>query len=58
MSLPKYDELYAPFLRAISDGQVHDKKHVKAAISSELKLPVSELSDKSEITFESMGIVV
>lgn len=46
MSLPKYDELYAPFLRAISDGQVHDKKHVKAAIISELKLPVSELSEK------------
>ena len=29
MALPKYDELYVPFLTVIKDGQVHVAKVVK-----------------------------
>ena len=29
MSLPKYNELYGPFLKAISDGSIHNLKDIK-----------------------------
>ena len=46
MPLPKYDELYVPFLRAIADGKVHSKKEVCASIISELHLREDDLRER------------
>ena len=46
MSLPKYDELYMPFLRAIADGKKHSKKDVRERIVRELKLSEAELQER------------
>ena len=45
MSVPKYDELYMPFLSAVMDGEVHTIKEVKAAVSSSLHLSEEDLSE-------------
>ncbi len=43
MSIPKYYEMYAPFLRALEDGKVHTIKDVRKRIVAELKLPDADL---------------
>ena len=43
MSLPKYNELYGPFLKAISDGSIHNLKDIKSFIVSLLNISNEEL---------------
>lgn len=38
MSLPKYSELYLPFLTTIQDGAVHSVKEVRDRLASSLHL--------------------
>ncbi len=46
MSLPKYYELYVPFLTAIKDGKVHTKKEVKSRAADFLELSEDERSER------------
>ncbi len=46
MSLPKYYELYIPFLSAISDGKTYSLKEIKESITSQLKLGETELLER------------
>ncbi len=43
MALPKYNELYGPFLKAISDENVHNLKEIKSFIVSLLNISNEEL---------------
>ncbi|MDD6351199.1 MAG: restriction endonuclease [Lachnospiraceae bacterium] len=45
MAIPKYNELYGPFMRAIQDGQVHNLKEIKNAVAKELSLTNEDLSE-------------
>ncbi len=44
MAIPKYNELYASFLRALQDGQEHTVKEVRTAIAQELNLSEEDLN--------------
>lgn len=44
MSLPKYSELYLPFLTTIQDGAVHSVKEVRDRLASSLHLSEDDLS--------------
>lgn len=46
MSIPKYNELYGPFLKAISDGEVHDVKEIKDKVKRSLGLSDDELTKR------------
>lgn len=46
MSVPKYNELYRPFLTAIQDGQVHTIKEVKMAVSHNMGLSEEDLTER------------
>ena len=32
MSVPKYHELYAPFLKTLKDGSIHTMKEIKQSV--------------------------
>ena len=44
MSLPKYSELYLPFLTTIQDGAVYSAKEVRDRLASSLRLSDDDLS--------------
>lgn len=46
MALPKYNELYVPFLKAISDEKIHSIKEIKDYISSFLNIGESEILER------------
>lgn len=46
MAIPKYNELYVPFLRALTDGGVHTLKEIKEAVANALQLTEDELSER------------
>ena len=46
MALPKYNELYVPFLTALIDGNVHALKEIKRSITDTLCLSAEELSER------------
>ena len=46
MAIPKYNELYVPFLRALADGRVHALKEIKESVANELQLSEDELSER------------
>lgn len=46
MSLPKYNELYSPFLAAIQDGMPHNISKVKDAIAEQLQLSEESLAEQ------------
>ena len=46
MALPKYDELYSPFLTVIADGQVHNAKSVASDAAALLHLSTEDLSEQ------------
>lgn len=46
MSLPKYNELYLPFLCAIQDGKLYSMKEVKEAIAKQLQLSEDSLAEE------------
>ena len=46
MSLPKYNELYSPFLAAIQDEMPHNISKVKDAIAEQLQLSDESLAEQ------------
>ncbi len=46
MAVPKYNELYIPFLRALADGKVHTLKEIKETVADALQLTEDELSER------------
>lgn len=46
MALPKYDELYVPFLTVIKDGQLHTAKAVAADVAELLRLSAEDLTEQ------------
>ena len=46
MALPKYDELYVPFLTVIKDGQEHTAKAVASDVAALLHLSPEELAEQ------------
>ena len=46
MAIPKYNELYGPFLKAIADGEVHDVKEIRTVIKELLNLSDDELTER------------
>lgn len=46
VALPKYNELYTPFLTAISDGQPHTAKDVAFAVANHLQLSEDDLTEQ------------
>lgn len=46
MSLPKYNELYSPFLAAIQDGMPHNISKVKDVIAEQLQLSEESLAEQ------------
>ena len=44
MSLPKFSELYLPFLTTIQDGAVYSVKEVRDRLASSLHLSEDDLS--------------
>ena len=47
MPIPKYHELYMPFLSAVIDGEVHTLKEIKSAVSSSLHLSDADLAERT-----------
>lgn len=46
MAIPKYNELYGTFLKAIEDGEVHSVKDIKQSIKQMLNLSEQELLER------------
>ena len=46
MPIPKYHELYAPFLKTLRDGNVHSMKEIKQSVINELHLTETELLER------------
>lgn len=46
MSVPKYHELYAPFLKSLQDGRVHQMKEIKQMVLDQIHLTEAELSER------------
>ena len=44
MSIPKYDELYAPFLRTLQDGETHSVREIRQLLAKQLHLTDEELA--------------
>ena len=46
MSIPKYHELYAPFLKALMDGETHTMKEIKRFVVEQVQLTDEDLSER------------
>lgn len=46
MALPKYNELYVPFLKALNDEKIHSIKEIKDYVSSFLNIGESEILER------------
>lgn len=46
MELPKYYELYVPFLEAVEDGGTHTVKEIKEAVAKKLRLSEESLAQR------------
>ena len=46
MPIPKYYELYMPFLSAVMDGEVHTLKEIKSKVSNSLHLSEADLAER------------
>lgn len=45
MAVPKYHELYAPFLRTLQDGAVHSMKEIKKSVADQMNLTDADLAE-------------
>ena len=36
MPVPKYNEMYAPFLKALADGKIHTTKEVRQFVADQI----------------------
>ncbi len=46
MPVPKYHELYAPFLKTLQDGQIHNMKEIKQAVADQMHLTEADLAER------------
>ena len=46
MTIPKYNELYVFFLRALADGRIHTLKEIKDNVAKILQLSEAELTER------------
>ena len=44
MPVPKYNEMYAPFLKALADGKIHTTKEVRQYIADQMGLTDADMS--------------
>ncbi len=45
MALPKYDEMYIPFLSALQDGQVRPLREIRASIARQMAIGEADLNE-------------
>ena len=45
MAVPKYNEMYAPFLKALADGEIHTTKDVRQFVAEQKGLTDADLSE-------------
>jgi len=45
MAVPKYHELYAPFLRTLKDGEIHNMKEIKQSVIEQAHLTEEDLAE-------------
>ena len=45
MAIPKYYELYAPFLKTLADGGIHSMKEIKQLVVKQLQLSDADLAE-------------
>lgn len=46
MPVPKYHELYAPFLKTLQDGQIHNMKEIKQSVVEQMHLTDADLAER------------
>lgn len=46
MSVPKYHELYAPFLKTLQDGQIHNMKEIRQSVADQMHLADADLAER------------
>ena len=46
MSIPKYHELYAPFLKTLKDGNIHTMKEIKQSVADQMHLTETDLAER------------
>ena len=47
MPVPKYHELYAPFLKTLKDGSIHTMKEIKQSVAEQMHLTEADLAERS-----------
>lgn len=45
MSVPKYNEMYAPFLKALADGKIHSTKEVRQFVADQMGLTDADMAE-------------
>lgn len=45
MSVPKYNEMYTPFIRALADGNTHSIKEIRQFVAEQLNLTEKDLTE-------------
>ena len=45
MPVPKYHELYAPFLKTLKDGSIHTIKEIKQSVADQMHLTDADLAE-------------
>lgn len=45
MPVPKYNEMYAPFLKALADGEIHTTKEVRQYVADQMGLTEADLAE-------------
>lgn len=46
MPVPKYHELYAPFLKTLKDGSIHTMKEIKRSVADQMSLTETDLAER------------
>ena len=45
MAVPKYNEMYAPFIKALADGEIHTTKEVRQFVADKMGLTDTDMSE-------------
>ena len=45
MAVPKYNEMYAPFLKALADGKIHSTKEVRQFVADQMGLTDADMAE-------------
>ena len=45
MSVPKYNEMYAPFIKALGDGRIHTIKEISQCVAEQMNLSEEDLAE-------------